>query len=192
MRVIAGEARGVPLVAPHGGSTRPTSDLLKGAIFAVLGDRGCRGRVLDLYAGSGALGIEALSRGADWCDFVESAAAACKAIRGNLAKTRLAAGAAVHCRSVEAFLASQGDAEPYDLVLLDPPYALGGVEALLEALVASPCVAGRTSILLEHSSRRSVPTSAGGFRAARSRAHGDGAFTLYERGGLAGRTESIS
>jgi 16S rRNA (guanine966-N2)-methyltransferase len=181
VRVIAGQARGVPLVAPRGGTTRPTADLLKGAIFSVLGDRGCQGRVLDLYAGSGSLGIEALSRGADWADFVESAQSACKTIRDNLAKTRLGGSAAVHCRPVEGFLAGWSGAEPYDLVLLDPPYAMGDLDTLLEALAASPCVGERTTIVVEHASRRPAPVAVGTFRATRSRVHGDGAFTLLER-----------
>src|SRR6266540_5274073 len=132
VRVIAGDARGVPLVAPTGTATRPTSDLLKGAMFSMLGPRGGRGRVLDLFAGSGALGIEALSRGADWCDFVESVRAACQAIEANLAKTKFTAQGRVHCLPVQRWLAQAGrlgSERPYDLLLADPPYALEGQDA---------------------------------------------------------------
>lgn len=181
MRVIAGEAGGIPLVAPRGGATRPTSDLLKGAIFAVLGERGCRGRVLDLFAGSGALGIEALSRGADWCDFVDSSAPACAAIRANLAKTRLGDRATVHALPVERFLtrAATAPRDLYDLVLLDPPYALERLDGVLGAVAAAPLVGPQTALLLEHASRRAVPPAIGPLQAVRHRAHGDGAFTLY-------------
>ncbi|MGH2350896.1 MAG: RsmD family RNA methyltransferase, partial [Chloroflexota bacterium] len=134
MRVIAGEARGVPLVAPAGRGTRPTSDRTKEAIFSVLGDLGCEGRVLDLFAGSGALGIEALSRGATFCDFVDSAAAACRAIEANLAKTKLAAQGRVHRQPVARFVAAatgRAAGVSYDLILMDPPYELLELDALL-------------------------------------------------------------
>ncbi len=180
MRVIAGEARGVPLVAPPGRTTRPTSDRLKEAIFSTLGDRGCRGRVLDLFAGSGALGIEALSRGAEWCDFVESSPKACRTIEANLAKTRLAGRARLYCLPVERFVALHAaSGAPYDLILLDPPYAYEGLEALLGTLAATPLVGAQTAVLVEHSSRRTLPETLGALRLSRRRQHGDGAFSLY-------------
>jgi 16S rRNA (guanine966-N2)-methyltransferase len=181
MRVIAGEAGGVPLVASVGAGVRPTSDRLKTAMFAVLGDAGCEGRVLDLFAGSGALGIEALSRGAEHCDFVEGRAAACTAIRLNLRKTKLEARARVYCQTVERYLggAAAAAAGPFRLVLMDPPYALTDLESLLQALGASTLVAGDTVLVLEHSSRRQVPQRVGRLELARTRAHGDGAFSLY-------------
>ena len=177
MRVIAGEAGGIPLVAPPGRDTRPTSDKVKGAIFSVLGDAGCDGRVLDLYAGAGALGIEALSRGADFCDFVEHGAAACRAIRTNLAKTRLEDRAAVHQQTAERFLTAPRDA--FDLVLMDPPYALSNLEAVLALLGSSGALSERTTLLLEHASRRPAPAAAGALRLAKTRVHGDTAFSLY-------------
>ena len=177
MRVIAGEAGGVPLVAPAGRDTRPTSDKVKGAIFSVLGDAGCNGRVLDLFAGSGALGIEALSRGADFCDFVEHGAAACRAIRANLTKTRLDDRAAVHQQTAERFLAVPRD--PFDLVLMDPPYALSNLEAVLALLASSGSLGPGSTLLLEHSSRRAPPAAAGRLRLEKTRVHGDTAFSLY-------------
>lgn len=96
MRVIGGSAKGRPLKAPRGPGTRPTSDLVRGAIFDMLRSMGADlSRVLDLYAGTGALGIEALSRGAEWCDFVERGQRSCQVIRENLAHTGLALNAAV-------------------------------------------------------------------------------------------------
>jgi 16S rRNA (guanine966-N2)-methyltransferase len=184
VRVIAGDAGGVPLMAPKGQATRPTSDLLKGAIFNVLGKRGGRGRVLDLFAGSGALGIEALSRGADWCDFVESAPASCHAIEANLAKTKLADRARVHCLPVQRWLRRAPpvvEKPAYDLILADPPYALEGRETLLVELAQSPVVGPDTVLLLEHASRRDPPPVLGSLAQVRTRAHGDSAFTVYER-----------
>ena len=180
MRVIAGEARGVPLVAPKGSGTRPTADRLKGAMFAVLGERGGRGRVADLFAGSGALGIEALSRGAEHCDFVESSRAACRTIETNLARTRLAGRARVICRPVARFLAADPAAVgPYDLMLMDPPYALAGFADLLETVASSPLVGTDSALVVEHASRVEPPARLGPLALAKTRRHGDGAFSLY-------------
>jgi 16S rRNA (guanine966-N2)-methyltransferase len=177
VRVIAGEARGAPLVAPAGKDTRPTSDKVKGAIFSTLGEAGCTGKVLDLFAGSGALGIEALSRGADHCDFVERAADACKAIATNLAKTRLAGRAQVHAIGVERYIASAR--ESCDLILMDPPYSLPGLVELVLQLAGSPLVGPNTVLLVEHASRRAPPPVAGRLALEKTRVHGDTAFSVY-------------
>lgn len=179
MRVIAGEAGGVPLVAPPGLATRPTSDKLKAAIFSSLGDLGCEGRVLDLFAGSGGLGIEALSRGADWCDFVDSSAAACRAIRTNLEKTRLADRALVHSMPVERFISALAAKGPYDLILLDPPYALQGLPEILMHIGSGVLVAPGTALLVEHSNRTALPAQIGPLAQEKTRTHGDSAFTLF-------------
>lgn len=120
MRVIAGAFGGRPLVAPRGRETRPTGDRVREALFSILADvRGLR--VLDLFAGSGALGIEALSRGAASAVFVDSSAAAVAAIRRNLQS--LGIEAEVVPRPALRFLqAARADARQYDLVFLDPPY----------------------------------------------------------------------
>src|SRR5262245_59830668 len=148
-------------------------------MFAVLGDLGCEGRVLDLFAGSGALGIEALSRGAEWCDFVESAAPACRAIAANLARTKLSGQGRVVRQSVESFVARAPAGAPYDLILLDPPYALEDLDALLRRLGASPLVGPGTALMVEHARGRALPPWLGPLQVANTRAHGDSAFTLY-------------
>src|ERR671924_202781 len=104
MRVIAGSAGGVPLKGPPGPGTRSTSDKVRGAIFDALAAEVPEARVLDLYAGTGALGIEALSRGAASCLFVEKSAAACRVIEANLRTTRLAERGKVWAMSVSAAL----------------------------------------------------------------------------------------
>src|SRR3954468_12744768 len=123
MRVIAGTYGGRPLNAPPGAATRPTSDRVREALFSILGARVPGARVLDLFAGSGALGLEALSRGAGEALFVDDAAAAVRAIRANLD----ALGGQAEVRRADAlrFLdaARRGGAQ-YDLVFLDPPYRL--------------------------------------------------------------------
>ncbi|MFZ0043055.1 MAG: 16S rRNA (guanine(966)-N(2))-methyltransferase RsmD [Solirubrobacteraceae bacterium] len=122
MRVIAGEYGGRELVAPKGRATRPTSDRVREALFSILGDIG-GARVLDLYAGSGALGIEALSRGAAQATFVDSARGAIAAIRRNL--EALGVEAEVVSQPASAFLErARRNARQYDLLFLDPPYRL--------------------------------------------------------------------
>ncbi len=122
MRVVSGSAGGIPLLAPKT-DLRPTMDRVKGAIFDSLGEVVAGARVLDLFAGSGSLGIEALSRGAASATLVEKEARAVETIRRNLTKTRLEAGATVHTVDVFSFLHRLAPAGGYDLILADPPYA---------------------------------------------------------------------
>jgi len=125
MRVIAGTYGGRRLQAPPGDATRPTSDRVREALFSILGDRVRDARVLDLYAGSGALGLEALSRGASAATFVDSAPAAIRALRANLAA--LAAQAEVARADALRWLrGASAAARQYDLVFLDPPYRRAG------------------------------------------------------------------
>jgi 16S rRNA (guanine966-N2)-methyltransferase len=123
LRIIAGEKRGTKIVAPKGHDTRPTADRVREAAFNLIGPVD-GATVLDLFAGSGAFGLEALSRGADSAVFAESDRAACGAIRQNLEKLRLA-GATVLCRDAIQVLSEEaGTGRLYDLVLVDPPYRM--------------------------------------------------------------------
>jgi len=141
VRVIAGRLGGRRLAAPAGRSTRPTSDRVREALFSLLGDVG-DARVLDLFAGSGALGIEALSRGAASATFVDSAPAAVRAVRANLDALGLSDGVEVRRQDARAFLrAAKKASHEYDLVFLDPPYRLAGsfgrdLPPLLSAVLA--------------------------------------------------------
>lgn len=179
MRVIAGEARGFPLKAPKTTDTRPTSDKVRGAIFSMLAARGVYqpARVLDLYAGSGAMAIEALSRGAVCADLVERAPAACAVIRENLAKTRLGDRARVIQAEVGRILDRLEG--PYDLVFLDPPYADPGIDNVIERLGARGLVANGSVVVYEHSKRREPPPSCGPLSATVTRCHGDTCITIY-------------
>jgi 16S rRNA (guanine966-N2)-methyltransferase len=151
MRVIAGEWRGRPLQAPRGDATRPTSDRVREALFSILGPLD-GARVLDLFAGSGALGLEALSRGAQSVTFVDDAAPALKVVRANL--QTLGAVAEVRRGDALRFLgsASAGGAQ-YDLVFLDPPYRLAErlAPVLSEAL---PAVLAPGAVAVAESDRR--------------------------------------
>jgi 16S rRNA (guanine966-N2)-methyltransferase len=140
MRVVSGVYRGRQLAVPEGRDTRPTGDRVRGAIFNSLQsfDAVVGARAVDLFAGSGALGIEALSRGAAHCTFVESARPALSAIRANLARLGIGADeAAIVPRSVELAIAGLGHV---DLALCDPPYAFDGWPTLLAALDADVVV----------------------------------------------------
>ena len=152
MRVIAGRYRGRRLQAPAGAATRPTSDRVREALFSVLGDRVQGARVLDLFAGSGALGIEALSRGAAEVTFVDSAPAALRAVRANLD----AFGATAEVRRADArrFLGgAPSAARQYDLVFLDPPYRLAG-RLGSELTAALPAVLAPGAAVIAESDRR--------------------------------------
>lgn len=143
MRVIGGTARGRPLRAPRTTAVRPTSDRVREAIFDVLGSLGAveGATVCDLFAGSGALGIEALSRGAASVTFVESAPVAVSALQANLAATGFAGRPGVRVVRGDARTFLAGSPVVFDLVLADPPYAFGEWTALLAPVRAGVVVA---------------------------------------------------
>lgn len=180
MRVIAGSARGVPLAAPRGRSTRPITDRVKETLFAILGDRVPDARVLDLYAGSGAIGIEALSRGAETAAFVERGREALAVLRANLAKTRLAASAEVHATDVERFLAAAEAERSWDIAFLDPPYEVRAIVAPLAAL--RPHLAPGAVVAVKHFWRTEIPEIAG-LRVVRQRRFGETMLTFLEARG---------
>jgi 16S rRNA (guanine(966)-N(2))-methyltransferase RsmD len=152
VRIVAGRWGGRRLASPKGPATRPTSDRVREALFSILGDRVQDARVLDLFAGSGALGLEALSRGAAAVTFVDSAPAAIRAVEANLE----ALGGAAEVRRADAvrfIRAAPGEARHYDLVLLDPPYRLAARlgRELSEAL---PAVLAHGALVVSESDRR--------------------------------------
>ncbi len=136
MRVIAGSARGIPLESVPGSGTRPISDRVKEALFDILGEAVVEARVLDLFAGTGSVGIEALSRGAQYAVFVEKAPRATATIRANLHRTGLQARARVVQADVFRFLT--GEPEPFDLIYIAPPQYQGLWSKTLLTLEAHP------------------------------------------------------
>ena len=182
MRVIAGSAKGRRIKGPAASSatTRPTSDLLRGAIFNALASlRADYSRVLDLYAGSGALGIEALSRGEGHCDFVESDRAAAAVIRDNLRLT----GFEERARIVQLPVARAIDSlnGPYTVVLADPPYADSEALPLLTRLAVSSLVNDETVLVLEHSAENEAQDAIGNLTLVNTRRHGGSAVSIYAR-----------
>ena len=121
MRVITGKARGIPLKTPNGLMTRPTADRVKEALFSIIQYDIPTAKVLDLFGGTGQLGIEALSRDAKSAVFVDNREEACKLIRENLKKTKLHENAKVVCSDYQSFLKNCQD--KFDIIFLDPPYA---------------------------------------------------------------------
>lgn len=175
-RIIAGKARGARLDVPHAG-TRPTSDRVRESLFGALesSDAIAGARVLDLYAGSGALGLESLSRGAASADLVEQGRGAAAVVRRNVAvvaKAGATASARVHESSVRSFL--QRASGPFDLVFSDPPYDLAD-EAMTADLVAlAPLLSPHALVIVERA-RRSTPPDldAAGLRLIREKTYGD-------------------
>jgi 16S rRNA (guanine966-N2)-methyltransferase len=177
MRIIAGQWRGRPLVAPPGDATRPTADRTREALFSMLASRVGSFeelRVADLFAGTGALGLEALSRGAGHCTFVEQDRGALDALRANIAK--LGATAEVRAQSVAAL---GPVSTPYDLLLFDPPYGSGGAGALIERLSRLGWAAPGAWASIE--TARSEAVSAGGWTVEAERVHGKAKLTLLRQ-----------
>jgi 16S rRNA (guanine966-N2)-methyltransferase len=179
MRVIAGEAKGRPLLGPAGTFTRPMQDKIKGSLFSMLLSLGVDAdRVADMYAGTGSIGIEAVSRGASWCDFVEQNAAAANVVRKNIARCRFDGRSQVHQTTATAFIARQG--EPYDVIFLDPPYADPEIPNVLRQLAASSLIQSGTIVAIGHSPRVELPDDIGRLGRLRLRCHGDSCFSIYE------------
>ena len=178
MRIIAGRWRGRPIAAPAGMATRPTADRARETLFSMLASR--LGsfedlRVADLFAGSGALGLEALSRGAAHVTFVETDRTAAEAIRRNAAK--LEAGAQVRLLAGSAFALPQS--EPFDLIFADPPYEPGSGTAVLQAVQKAQWLAAGGWISVE--TRRSDEVDPGDFILETTRDVGRARLTLLRR-----------
>ena len=181
MRVITGSAKGHHLKAPKGMTTRPMLDRVKEALFSVLEGYGpIRGRVLDLYAGTGSLGIECVSRGATWADFVEMRANVCRIIRENLEHTHFADRAKVHQMAVGRYLATAHPPEKYDIIIMDPPYADPAIEDTIRAVSASGLLADEGLLIVGHSPRVPLADSYDLIRRRKFRRLGDSCFSIYE------------
>jgi 16S rRNA (guanine966-N2)-methyltransferase len=184
MRVIAGDARGRKLSAPRGLATRPTLARVRESMFSRLSVRldfdGLR--VLDLFAGTGALGIEALSRGAAHVTFVDSARAAINAMRRNLAALGFADRARVLKSDVlRALETLAGEGECFDLVLLDPPYRKGWGDIVLTRLIESDLLSGGAWVATEVSRLEAAPASVSGLERVSLATLGDHQIALYQR-----------
>ena len=182
MRIIAGTFRSRPLQAPPGLATRPTSDRLRETLFNVLAPRIGGAVFLDLYAGSGAVGIEAISRGAAHVTFVERAPAAQKILRANLAGLAINAGFKIQNSNVAQFLRKSSGAL-FDLVFLDPPYDAG--EEYTTALnllgaASQQALAPDAIVIAEHRRKQTLNPSYGNLHRYRLLEQGDAALSFYQ------------
>ncbi len=149
MRIITGRARGIRLDTLEGENTRPTTERAKEAIFSRLQFEVEGRRVLDLFAGSGQMGLEAVSRGATHAVLVDQAKDAIAVIRKNAERTRLAEDCTVVCSDFAEFLRTRRGREPFDLVFIDPPYAMNACRAAVEALMENRLLAPHGIVVLE-------------------------------------------
>ncbi len=182
MRVITGSARGVRLQTPEGQQTRPTAERVKEALFSIIQFEIEGRRVLDLFAGTGQLGIEALSRGARSAVFVDQRADAAKLVRENLRRTKLETHATVVTGDYAAFLSSAR--ERFDLIFLDPPYADTTLENALNRITAIDIVADGGIIICERPVEKALSLDFAGFARSRDYRYGKTLLTLYRKTGL--------
>jgi len=179
MRVIAGEAKGHRLKVPRVVGVRPATDLVRGAIFSILESMdGDWSRVLDLFSGSGSLGIEALSRGSGWVDFVDQNPQCCAIIRQNLEKTKLDGRAHIYCSSVVKALAFLD--EEYGIILMDPPYSDSSIGIFISKLAGSKLVGTNSVVMVTHSPHLSLDTTYDGLNLVKERRHGDSVIAVYK------------
>jgi 16S rRNA (guanine966-N2)-methyltransferase len=185
VRIIAGEWRGRTLGAPRGRGVRPTPDRVREALFSILGEEPLEGRVLDLFAGTGALGLEALSRGAPEAVFVEQSRTSLKVLEANIAKVGAEERTHVLARSAFSLRREELAGPPISLVLADPPYELVDLESsrrrvlrMFLSLAASDILAPGARVVLEHRRSADAPEAAEWTPIDR-REYGDTALTFY-------------
>ncbi len=183
MRIVGGQLRGRSITAPKGSDTRPTSDRTRESLFNILAHRedfSFEGaRVIDLFAGSGALGFEAMSRGAEWCLFVETDAAARGAIRDNIEALGLFGSTRLHRRSAtDLGPKPAGIGSPFTLAFLDPPYRKDLAGPALETMKAGGWLAPGALVVIEQA-KEETPAIAAGFIEGDRRTYGAAQIGLY-------------
>ncbi len=179
MRVITGKARGVQLKTPDGMLTRPTADRVKEALFSIINYEIPGAAVLDLFGGTGQLGIEALSRGAKRAVFVDAQEASCKLIRENLRRAKLDAGAVVIRADYLDYL--KRCREKYDIIFLDPPYAEVFLETALKWITEIDILQTNGIIVAERPLGKELPLELAGCTRSRDYKYGKTLLTIYRK-----------
>lgn len=179
MRVIAGKAKGTVLTSVKGLSTRPTGARVREALFNILGQAVADSRFLDLFAGSGAIGLEALSRGAEAVVWVEADRACCEQIKKNLARTRLQGGVVLNSDVFSALARLARRGEQFDLIFMDPPYAKGFVEKTLASLADSGLLKAEGIVVAEISKKEEAPPAVSKLCLEQIRTYGETALLFY-------------
>ena len=182
MRVIAGSAKKRVLTVPRGWTGRPTADRVKEALFSILGDRVMDSSFLDIFAGIGNVGIEALSRGAVKCVFIEQEPKAVQAIKKNLALT----GFQDRCRIVknkalEGINKLSARKEQFSIIFLDPPYGFGHEVMIIEKLAEEALLLPGGVVISESSKREEIPIVIGGFVMTRQERYGDTMLSFFKQ-----------
>ena len=179
MRVITGKARGVQLKTPEGMATRPTADRVKEALFSIIQFDVPNAKVLDLFGGTGQLGIEALSRGAKSAVFVDAGEPACRLIRDNLKRTKLEADATVIRSDYLAYL--KRCKEKFDIIFLDPPYAEVFLENALKCIAEIDILQSGGIIIAERPLGKELPWELEGFTRSKDYKYGTVLLTVYRK-----------
>lgn len=179
MRVITGKARGITLKTPAGTRTRPTADRVKEALFSAIQFDVAGAAVLDLFGGTGQLGIEALSRGAKSAVFVDQSRQACDLIRENLRRTRLEEDARVVCQDYLQYL--KKCKEVYNIILLDPPYAEIFLENALKCITEIDILQSGGIIVTERPAGKDLPYDFPGYIRSKDYKYGNTLITLYRK-----------
>jgi 16S rRNA (guanine966-N2)-methyltransferase len=178
MRITGGTVRGQVLVVPKNVDIRPTTDRTREAVFSMLSSLTENwDRCLDLYAGTGALGLEALSRGAGWVDFVEKEHRNCDMIKQNIKKLGFSDSSHTYCFDVGRAFTDIN--EPYDIIFMDPPYADKAIENVLARLAGSSLVKENTIVVVSHSSRVPLAEQYGRLNVLKEKRYGDTAISIY-------------
>jgi 16S rRNA (guanine966-N2)-methyltransferase len=183
MRVIAGALKGRKLIAPRGGATRPTADQVRIALLDTLGPWLIDSRVLDLFAGAGGVGLEALSRGAAQATFVERDPRALAALAANIAALSVAEQARVIRGDVVRTVSRLGaDGARFDVIFLDPPYETRAAEETLVAIAGARLLADGGVVVAQHFTKRRLAATVGELRAFRARRFGETTLTFFRTG----------
>ncbi|HEX75805.1 MAG TPA: 16S rRNA (guanine(966)-N(2))-methyltransferase RsmD [Dehalococcoidia bacterium] len=180
MRITGGIAKGQQLKLPKNCLVRPTTDRVREAIFSILSSLASDwSRGLDLYAGSGALGIEALSRSTEWVDFVDQEPRCCAIIKQNLEKVGLSQRAHIYCCSVAKALTFLNN--EYDIIFMDPPYSDSTINNLVTQLANSKLIGAKSLIVISHASRSPLGHSYDELSLVKERRYGDTCISIYQK-----------
>lgn len=183
LRVISGSAKGHGLKTVKGGTTRPTSDKVKGALYNIIAAYVEGSTVLDVFAGTGSLGIEALSRGAASAVFFDKSPICCGIIKDNLQHTKLADKALVYNVDYAAGIKKvHQEGHKFDIIIMDPPYNKNFIQEALKLLTINDIIVDDGIIIAEHSTMDKLPESCGKLKVIDTRKYGDTMITIYKDG----------
>jgi 16S rRNA (guanine966-N2)-methyltransferase len=180
VRIISGKFKGHKLVSFDEDHIRPTTDRVKESVFNIMAPYLESSRVLDLFSGTGSLGLEAFSRGASSVEMVEINPKSIKIIQKNLERLKITEGMKILKRDAVEFV-KKYDGEPYDVILIDPPFPLKICETILMEVSQSKVANGETRIFIEHSKQEPLPPEIGTLRCIDTRSYGDKLAAFYEK-----------